>query len=98
MTYPFFYIITEILFFLAILVGIPLIVRRDKKHDTGNRILDLPNLSQKEKDNFAGLLGMAILTSFLPILREVVILLLIAGISVGILTFTISKALDYMRK
>ena len=98
MTYLSFYIVSEILFFLAIFVGIPLIIQRDKKTSANNRILDLPNLSQKEKDNFAGLLGMAILTSFLPILREVVILLLIAGISVGILTFTISKALDYMRK
>ena len=98
MTYLPFYIVSEILFFLAIFIGIPLIVRRDKKTSVNNRILDLPNLSQKEKDNFAGLLGMAILTSFLPILREVVILLLIAGISVGILTFTISKALDYMSK
>ena len=98
MTYLSFYIVSEILFFLAIFVGIPLIIQRDKKTSANNRILDLPNLSQKEKDNFAGLLGMAILTSFLPILREVVILLLIAGISVGILTFTISKALDYMSK
>lgn len=98
MTYLSFYIVSEILFFLAIFISIPLIVHYDKKQDFYNRILDLPNCSQEDKHSLAQSLGTLILASFLPILREVVILLLIATAGISILTFTILKAINYVSK
>lgn len=98
MTYFTFYIVSEILFFLVIFIGIPLIVHYDKKQDFYDRIIDLPNCSQEDKHSFAQLLGTLILGSFLPILREVVGLLLISTAGVSALTFAILKALNHLSK